>query len=126
MLGTVRQGTHYEALVGGYRVLLLMPKLPGQALSLDMFCKLVLAKRQAIREAFEQAWIAVVQCGIVPTDSGLRNVLWDEEDHKCYIVDFEEFEDHRSNECTSPILSDDELALWIPSEEKVAAYLAAE
>jgi len=55
--GTVRPGLHHEAIVGGYSVLILMNKLPGKTLSMDMFCKMPLEERQSVREAFKEAWL---------------------------------------------------------------------
>jgi len=55
LVGGVRTGIHHEARVGGYRVCLLMPKLPGEALSMNLFCIMLLEEREAVREAFELA-----------------------------------------------------------------------
>ncbi|KAI4607423.1 hypothetical protein J4E83_009606 [Alternaria metachromatica] len=56
-IGTVRSGLHREAIVGGYSVLILMNKLPGKTLSMDMFCEMPLKDRQSVREAFKEAWL---------------------------------------------------------------------
>ncbi|KAI4612148.1 uncharacterized protein J4E87_010338 [Alternaria ethzedia] len=122
--GTVRPGFHYEAIDGGYRVLMLMNKLPGVTLSMEMFCEMAPEKRKVVREAFKVAWLAVVKCGVVPIDRGLHNIMWDQETCKCYLLDFEEVDKLRANEMSAPSLEDDELDMWIPNEDEVAEYLA--
>ncbi|KAI4912192.1 hypothetical protein J4E85_011126 [Alternaria conjuncta] len=120
----LRRGLHRKAIVGGYCVFLLMTRLPGKPLGLDSFCKAPRDERDLIREAFRAAWLAVVKIGVVPMDCALRNIMWDKDESRCYIIDFEDIDKVHTSEYDSLSLSDRELALWIPSEEKVAEYLA--
>ena len=66
-MGAVRPSVHYEATVGSYCVCLLMPKLAGEALSMDLFCNTLLEEREAVREAFEEAWLQVLLFSIQVT-----------------------------------------------------------
>ncbi|KAK2760839.1 hypothetical protein FQN54_002078 [Arachnomyces sp. PD_36] len=71
---------------GGYLGFVLMTRLPGQPL--DRIEDLSLKEREELRQSFKKAWIECYAAGIVPGDYGLRNLLWDSQKRKCYIVDF--------------------------------------
>ncbi|KAK2756237.1 hypothetical protein FQN54_005645 [Arachnomyces sp. PD_36] len=72
---------------GGYVVYLLMNKLPG--IQIDQIEELSLKERNELRAAFKKAWIECRDCGFVSLDTTFKNLLWDRESQKCYIVDFE-------------------------------------
>ncbi|ORY16536.1 hypothetical protein BCR34DRAFT_611411 [Clohesyomyces aquaticus] len=79
-------------MVGGYITYILMTKVPGKRIRPDEFSSLSLKERHEIRKAFKEALHAVWKCGVYPRDSTMRNVVWDEQERKCYIVDFEDVE----------------------------------
>ncbi|KAF2868847.1 hypothetical protein BDV95DRAFT_630513 [Massariosphaeria phaeospora] len=80
-----------ERMVGGYIVFTVMTKLPGKRITIDWYWRLELAERDEIRKAFKTALLSTWRHHIYPKDSALRNLLWDEQERKCYIVDFEDY-----------------------------------
>ncbi|KAH7138575.1 hypothetical protein B0J11DRAFT_422148 [Dendryphion nanum] len=77
-------------MVGGYIVFILMTKVPGKQISHNEFHnELTVLERNEIRQAFKKALIDVWTLGILPCDQALRNIVWDEKEKKCYVVDFE-------------------------------------
>ncbi|KAJ5710893.1 hypothetical protein N7488_005049 [Penicillium malachiteum] len=87
------QQTWDELVPGGYKLFILMEKLPGSPDAADLFFT---AKRRDsrlerddLRKAFKAAWLETVRCGVVHTDDAIRNLIWDKENKKCYIVDWE-------------------------------------
>ncbi|KAH8811426.1 hypothetical protein F5884DRAFT_782070 [Xylogone sp. PMI_703] len=72
---------------GGYLVYVLMEKLPG--IIVDDFFGLDRQERDEMRRCLKRAWLECMECGVINIDEGLRNVLWDKENRKCYIIDFE-------------------------------------
>ncbi|PGH13627.1 hypothetical protein AJ80_06259 [Polytolypa hystricis UAMH7299] len=71
---------------GGSLAFILMEKLPGQRV--ERIADLALPEREAMRASFKKGWNECYAAGIVPADSGIRNLLWDRKQKKCYIVDF--------------------------------------
>ncbi|KAF2277878.1 uncharacterized protein EI97DRAFT_373854 [Westerdykella ornata] len=82
------------AMPGGYIAFLVMTKLPGRSKSYDYeYWKLprLLVKPSppgAMLNIGRNVWAL----GIDPRDRATRNIMWDEESKKCYIVDFEDYE----------------------------------
>ncbi|KAF2751529.1 hypothetical protein M011DRAFT_473989 [Sporormia fimetaria CBS 119925] len=79
-------------MVGGYALFMLMPKLPGRTLTRESFWALPVEKREEIRQAFSEALREVRSLRINHTDPAMRNLMWDERQRKCYIIDYEEFD----------------------------------
>ncbi|KAL1979309.1 hypothetical protein VTN96DRAFT_6229 [Rasamsonia emersonii] len=75
---------------GGYIDYILMEKLPGTS---PGYWSGVMKReeRDQLRRAFKEAWQECVACGRVHQDRGIRNLVWDREKQKCYIVDWEEW-----------------------------------
>ncbi|RMZ67476.1 Vacuolar sorting-associated VPS28 [Pyrenophora seminiperda CCB06] len=80
-----------EAMHEGYTVFMLMNKLPGVTLNEDKFWNKDEETREEIRRAFKVALMDVWSYGVKPMDSGIHNIIWNEQEHTCYIVDFEDY-----------------------------------
>ncbi|KAJ5613622.1 hypothetical protein N7528_007276 [Penicillium herquei] len=87
------QQTWDELVPGGYKLFILMEKLRGSPDAVDLFFT---AKRRDsrlerdnLRKAFKKAWLETLRCGVVHSDDAIRNLIWDSENNKCYIVDWE-------------------------------------
>ncbi|OOF97596.1 hypothetical protein ASPCADRAFT_514520 [Aspergillus carbonarius ITEM 5010] len=65
--------------------------VPGINVSL-IFDSLDRRERDNLRRAFKKAWLECISCGVEHGDSGSRNILWDREGQKCYLIDFEHFD----------------------------------
>ncbi|KAH7086526.1 hypothetical protein FB567DRAFT_528167 [Paraphoma chrysanthemicola] len=107
----VRPGTHKEGIARGFLVIILMTKVPGVQLSYQAVCAMSKAKRDEAREAFREALEDVWACGVQPNDSTLRNIVWDEQHRKCYIVDLEDCRVVDVN-ATPPEFCDEEYRSW--------------
>ncbi|KAI0569151.1 hypothetical protein TUN199_11858 [Pyrenophora tritici-repentis] len=81
---------HPLGIVGGYYVVILMKKVPGVRLSRHYLSELSPTERDEIREAFKIALMDVWNCDVVSHDTAFRNIMWDPEERKCYIIDYEE------------------------------------
>ncbi|KAF2751240.1 hypothetical protein M011DRAFT_455281 [Sporormia fimetaria CBS 119925] len=99
-LGLVTEDTDDQGLgmVGGLILYILMTKVPGRQLRVRDFFRLPPSEREELRRALKEALIRLWR-RIEPQDSALRNLLWDSEARKCYIVDFE---DYRQVRCRNP------------------------
>ncbi|KAH8811666.1 hypothetical protein F5884DRAFT_855005 [Xylogone sp. PMI_703] len=95
---------------GGYIVYILMEKLPGITVD-NFYFDLGREERDVLRGYFKVAWLYVLssiklfiqmsslqqipiirecmKCGVINSDRAIRNLLWDKENKKCYIIDFE-------------------------------------
>ncbi|PZD22196.1 hypothetical protein A1F97_11290 [Pyrenophora tritici-repentis] len=67
-----------------------MKKVPGVRLSRHYLSELSPTERDEIREAFKIALMDVWNCDVVSHDTAFRNIMWDPEERKCYIIDYEE------------------------------------
>ncbi|OXV08266.1 hypothetical protein Egran_03972 [Elaphomyces granulatus] len=81
-------------LPGGYISYLLMTNMPGIRLGTNveedsLFWSLPRTERDEIREAFKVAYRDVLTIGICPEFPGLKNLLWEKQSKKIYIVDFQ-------------------------------------
>ncbi|KAF2277877.1 uncharacterized protein EI97DRAFT_465993 [Westerdykella ornata] len=92
---TLEEGVDHEGIVGGYAFFIIMTKVPGQPL-LSVFLNLSASEREEVRQAFKEAITEFHALGMVHRDAGMRNLLWDRESRKCYIIDFEEHEIYRT------------------------------
>ncbi|KAF2868631.1 hypothetical protein BDV95DRAFT_118167 [Massariosphaeria phaeospora] len=117
----VKPGTHDEEIVGGYVVFLLMTKLPGTRIIYNHYWQLSLAERDEIRREFKKALLAVWDCGIYPQDSAPRNVIWDSQNRKCFIVDFEAIE-HEGNS-KRPEWTDKQFEYWKLAENRFLGFI---
>ncbi|KAF2751217.1 hypothetical protein M011DRAFT_483173 [Sporormia fimetaria CBS 119925] len=80
------------AMEGGYAAFMIMTKIPGNTMRTREFWALARHKRDTVRAAFKTALIDVWNHHVYPRDTGLRNIMWDDAQEKCYIVDFEDYE----------------------------------
>ncbi|KAF1851550.1 uncharacterized protein K460DRAFT_351460 [Cucurbitaria berberidis CBS 394.84] len=119
---TVRPGMHEDCIVGGYLIFVLMTKTSGSRLPYDIFCKLSRAERDEFREAFRKALIEVWSCGIIPNDRALRNIVWDQQERKCYIVDFEDSHLIDVEKEQPPGFTEIEFRRWNIDEERILKY----
>ncbi|KAK2757286.1 hypothetical protein FQN54_004800 [Arachnomyces sp. PD_36] len=87
---TLIRQTEEMRLPGGYIIFLLMEKLPGK--TIFDFWNYDLGTRNRIRAAFKSAWMEMNSACVRHNDTAIRNILWDEEAEKCYILDFEDAE----------------------------------
>ncbi|KAJ5591445.1 uncharacterized protein N7459_001814 [Penicillium hispanicum] len=86
----VDKQSHEEWVPGGYKLYILMEKLSGSDPSALFFSgQMSLAERDRLRSAFKAAWLETVRSGVVHTDDAMRNLIWDSEGNKCYLVDWE-------------------------------------
>ncbi|PKY04799.1 hypothetical protein P168DRAFT_139538 [Aspergillus campestris IBT 28561] len=46
-------------------------------------------ERDRVRGAFKEAFLDLIRCGIHHGDPGFRNIIWDSEKGKCYLIDFD-------------------------------------
>lgn len=74
---------------GGYITYILMEKCPG--INMESFFQLPRDERDQIRAAFKKAWHECIQCGYVHDDPANRNLIWNKEQQKCYLVDWEDW-----------------------------------
>ncbi|KAI9658175.1 MAG: hypothetical protein M1831_004022 [Alyxoria varia] len=72
---------------GEYIGYLMMEKISGQ--SLLNFYQFSRSKRDRIRDAFKKAIKEVHRCEVYPYDRAARNIIYDDQQNKCYIIDFE-------------------------------------
>ncbi|KAF1955192.1 hypothetical protein CC80DRAFT_594384 [Byssothecium circinans] len=120
---TVKQrGNHFEEIVGGYFCFMLMSKVPGKRIEYDWYWALSKEERDEIREAFKVALLEVWDNGIEPHDTGLHNLMWDDEERKCYILDFEDCTFFNEEEgAREPKWTDDEWKRWRLAEREPKA-----
>ncbi|KAJ5101161.1 hypothetical protein N7456_007213 [Penicillium angulare] len=80
-----------EWIPGGYKLCILMEMLPGSTPSqfLSTLSPFSRTERDLIRQAFKDSWFETVCCGAEHQDEGLRNIIWDPNGKKCYLVDWE-------------------------------------
>ncbi|KAM5461424.1 hypothetical protein McanCB49686_000223 [Microsporum canis] len=71
----------------GYLVVLIMEKCPGVTLS--DFWDYDEAKREKIRDAFRRDYMKLMACFAYHGDPGLRNIIYDEQENKCWFIDHE-------------------------------------
>ncbi|KAL4891252.1 hypothetical protein BDV59DRAFT_203695 [Aspergillus ambiguus] len=78
-----------EGVPGGYKDYILMECLPGISPESTFENNMDGAERRALRAAFKAAWLDCIACGVCHEDPGQRNLLWDKQNNKCYLVDWE-------------------------------------
>ncbi|KAM5474840.1 hypothetical protein MferCBS49748_000247 [Microsporum ferrugineum] len=71
----------------GYLVVLIIEKCPGVTLS--DFWDYNEAKREKIRDAFRRDYMKLMACFAYHGDPGLRNIVYDEQENKCWFIDHE-------------------------------------
>jgi hypothetical protein len=76
---------------GGYLICTIMTKVPGDTLWNLGYWSMSDTERAVIQKAFLARLRDIRALGIAPYDCALRNVLWDRENHKVSIVDFEHY-----------------------------------
>ncbi|KAH7138582.1 hypothetical protein B0J11DRAFT_20312 [Dendryphion nanum] len=83
--------TDPNAMTGGFTIAILMTKLSGERLDLDVWTFLPDTDRDQIRQGFKTALMNLLKLRVFPRDRGLHKQLWDKAENKCYIVDFESY-----------------------------------
>ncbi|KAL4950205.1 hypothetical protein BDW69DRAFT_172657 [Aspergillus filifer] len=91
---------------GGWMVCFLMEKVPG--VRMTEFWRYDLAQRNKIRQAFLTSMTELCSHNVYHWDNGSHNLIYDEDQDKCYIIDFEDSD--IDDTATEPILTlfDDE------------------
>ncbi|ESZ93121.1 hypothetical protein SBOR_6493 [Sclerotinia borealis F-4128] len=74
---------------GGYLVYLVMEKLPGDCITEYEFWQWTKSERDDFRRAFEQSAQLIEKLGVENIDKAMRNLLWDKQNNKCYLIDWE-------------------------------------
>ncbi|KAJ5366882.1 hypothetical protein N7541_000823 [Penicillium brevicompactum] len=79
---------------GGYKDFLLMERVPGTVPGDGGFLENVLPTDEwtELKAAFKKAWLECIACGIYHSDEASRNLIWDREQQKIYIIDWEEWD----------------------------------
>ncbi|KAK2812811.1 hypothetical protein FQN50_001140 [Emmonsiellopsis sp. PD_5] len=77
-----------EPLPGGFLFFLVMERLPGR--NLVNFADLPMSERDQVRLAFAKAIREFYALRFMHNDPGRRNLMWDPENKKCYIIDLED------------------------------------
>ncbi|KAK2783325.1 hypothetical protein FQN52_000334 [Onygenales sp. PD_12] len=77
-----------DHVAGGFCVALFMEKVPGK--TLENFSGLPVSERNKVRSAFSKSLRQFYSAGYRHGDEACRNLIWDREREKCYIIDFEE------------------------------------
>ncbi|EFR01365.1 hypothetical protein MGYG_04372 [Nannizzia gypsea CBS 118893] len=111
----------------GYLVILVMEKCPGVVLS--DFWDYEKPKRDKIRKAFRRDYRELISYSAHATDPGLRNIIYDEVEDKCWFIDHEHTSILKSDkeEATSenlPVRRSDfvrwELENWRPEDYEMS------
>ena len=71
------------------RFALLLAKLPGKHLSDELFLEMGIEQRRLLKKSIWEGFTALRSLGMVHEDAHRRNVIWDQEHSKAYIIDFE-------------------------------------
>ncbi|KAM5491880.1 hypothetical protein MaudMau93_001628 [Microsporum audouinii] len=78
----------YMPVPGSYIIFLIIEKCPG--VELTDFWDYDEAKRKKIRDAFRKNYTELLSCFADPADPGLRNIIYDEQENKCWFIDHEQ------------------------------------
>ncbi|KAI9035056.1 uncharacterized protein KD926_004672 [Aspergillus affinis] len=74
---------------GGFIDYILMTRLEGKTVSQELVRELDNEQQQRLRKAFKTSYMECLDCGFLNMDRGTRNLIWDEKNAQCYIVDWE-------------------------------------
>ncbi|KAE8375412.1 hypothetical protein BDV26DRAFT_295063 [Aspergillus bertholletiae] len=74
---------------GGCVDYIVMEKLKGITLSDIPVYDMTPEQKQILRLAFKKAYKNCLKCGFAHLDPGHRNLIWDEENAQCYLIDWE-------------------------------------
>ncbi|EFR00134.1 hypothetical protein MGYG_03140 [Nannizzia gypsea CBS 118893] len=77
-----------DPLPGGFLTFIIMERLPGR--NLVNFHELPMSERDQVRLAFAKTIREFYARGYTHWDPHRRNLMWDREDKKCYIIDLED------------------------------------
>ncbi|KAJ9294033.1 hypothetical protein DTO271G3_7161 [Paecilomyces variotii] len=86
----ITRQTKDQYVPGGYIAFILMEKLPGR--NLNNFHTFTLEKRDEVRIAAARAIREFHSLGYLHLDPGRRNLIWDDETKRCFIIDLEDVE----------------------------------
>ncbi|KAJ5348217.1 uncharacterized protein N7506_001470 [Penicillium brevicompactum] len=99
---------------GGYMDFILMELVPGKVPGDGGFPESCMPTDEwtELKAAFKKAWLECIASGIYHTDEGARNLIWDRDQQKCYIVDWESWVPN--SEMSPPYLTwtEDKYAWW--------------
>ncbi|KAJ5364538.1 uncharacterized protein N7496_010251 [Penicillium cataractarum] len=77
-----------EIVPGGYEILIVWEKVPGEPLSQDYFWSLNEQQRDSIREEFHQVYQQLLWCGFQPFMATSSKLIYDESTGKIHISGF--------------------------------------
>ncbi|KAH4066842.1 hypothetical protein HBH50_143790 [Parastagonospora nodorum] len=84
-------GLDKQGMENGFVVFILMTKVSGEPLTYEKMQSKTCKERDIVRAALKKAAMALLKLGFSLHDRGMRNIMWDEENKKCCIVDFENY-----------------------------------
>ncbi|KAF3049603.1 hypothetical protein E8E11_009688 [Didymella keratinophila] len=90
MAQTLVPGIDELSMPGGFLTWTIMTCVPEIRLTPSVFWEELLGQRERIRQAFKTT-INVWEHRISRRGQAMRNIMWDESEQKCYIVDFEDY-----------------------------------
>ncbi|KAH3911336.1 hypothetical protein HBH56_133530 [Parastagonospora nodorum] len=90
-------GLDEQGMENGFVVFILMTKVSGEPLTYEKMQSKTCKERDIVRAALKKAAMALLKLGFSLHDRGMRNIMWDEENKKCCIVDFENYVDVKKN-----------------------------
>ncbi|KAF1828219.1 hypothetical protein BDW02DRAFT_260714 [Decorospora gaudefroyi] len=120
MADYMMDGVDDQAMAGGYTVFMLMNKISGEPLGHDLFWKKDVETREEIRRAFKVALMDVCSWNIKPQDCSMRNIIWNDEERTCYVVDFEDYEILHNPVDPEKMWTDSQYEYWGLAEEDQA------
>ncbi|KAJ0418519.1 hypothetical protein BJY00DRAFT_324869 [Aspergillus carlsbadensis] len=87
---SIRQQSHDDTLPGVYVAYIVMEEVPEK--DLGDYDGMEKSKQQLVQLAFLEAIWNFRKCQLIHWDPRLPNLIWDPDESKCYIVDFEDVE----------------------------------
>ncbi|GAE00269.1 hypothetical protein MGYG_03140 [Paecilomyces variotii No. 5] len=86
----IRMQASNEHVPGGYIAFILMEKLPGR--NLENFHTFSLKKQDEVRISFLRSIRKLYALGYKHLDPGRRNIMWDNDTKRCFVVGIEDFD----------------------------------
>ncbi|EZF31048.1 hypothetical protein H109_06693 [Trichophyton interdigitale MR816] len=100
--GFYEQTRKNDPLPGGFMVFIVMERLPGR--NLQNFNELPMSERDQVRLAFAKTIREFYSRRYIHYDPHRRNLVWDRESKKCYIIDLEDAR-HLDDDCPPKIFT---------------------
>ncbi|KAK2754214.1 hypothetical protein FQN54_007093 [Arachnomyces sp. PD_36] len=105
----VRQNERHP-LPGGFLFFLIMERVPGR--NLVNFADLPMSERNQVRLAFAKAIREFYALRFMHNDPDRRNLMWDAENKKCYIIDLEDAYQINDNEEPTKFIPEIQYREW--------------